>query len=128
MKILTVIEYIAPGGVNYSLTAIDSHKIAYSGNTVVVRLEPTKYCDIFDVFDREDIQKFKKCGLDIKDFYPMTDCSRVGTKYSQNVVQELCEWAGASRIWIYRGQRMTGPDRKKFDEFFKSLEWITNDK
>jgi hypothetical protein len=125
MKILTVIEYEGDNP-SFSLTAMDSNRTAWTGGNVISSFDISKYCDIFFVDSKEDLQKFKKSGLDLKDFYPMHDASvhqgGIST-FGKNVVREICDWAKAKRIWLYRSTRLTGPDRKKFEDFYNGLEW-----
>ena len=133
MRVLTVIEYDDKDGTkepSFSLTALDSNRTAWSGGNVISQYNISKYCDIFFVDEKEDLQKFEKSGLDLNDFYPMHDASvhqgGIST-FGKNVVREICDWAKAKRIWLYICTRLTGPDRKKFDEFYEKLEWKTVD-
>ena len=123
MKLLCVFEY-KDKYPNFSLTAIDSKRTAYSGSMTISNLEISQYCDIFYVSDGEDRQKFDKSGLYIEDFIPMCILKSAHTiDFSPSVIKELLLWADAKRVWFYKSTRMTGPDRLKFDEFYKKLEW-----
>ena len=127
MKLLCVFEY-KDKYPNFSLTAIDSKRTAYAGSMTISNLEISQYCDIFYVSDGEDKQKFDKSGLYIEDFLPAFTSTPTGGRnahvvFAPSVVKELLLWADAKRVWIYKSARMTGPDRLKFDEFYKKLEW-----
>ena len=122
MKLLCVFEYNEKYP-NFSLTAIDSRRTAYSGSMTISDLEISQYADIFYVNDGEDRQKFDKSGLNIEDFIPMWVRCANSVDFSSSVVNELLLWADAKRVWFYKSTRMTGPDRSKFDEFYKKLEW-----
>ena len=126
MKLLCVFEYNEKYP-NFSLTAIDSKRTAYSGSMTISNLEISQYCDIFYVADGEDKQKFDKSGLYIEDFLPMLTSGFSpkpnSVDFAPSVIKELLLWADAKRVWVYKSTRMTGPDRLKFDEFYKKLEW-----
>jgi hypothetical protein len=123
MKVLVVFEYHEKLP-NFSLTAIDSQRTAYAGNLLISGFEITKYCDIFYVRDREDMQKFKNGGLKMDDFLPVgLDSIENVVTFSTKMIDKILDWAMAKRMWVYRGQKLTGPEREKFEKFYSKLEW-----
>jgi hypothetical protein len=122
MKALFVFEYNEDVP-NFSLTAVDSHRTAYGGKMEIKGFEITRFADIFYVQDKEDLQKFKKSGLDLSSFEPIHQMANNRSHFSDTVINEILDWADAKRAWVYKSVRMTGPERTLFEEFFKKLKW-----
>lgn len=99
MHLLIALEYKADQ--TFSITAVNFSKIVWRGVTVD-DWELQKYCDLFYMWNRDDLVDFDKHHLNIS-LFKCPDYNPTLRRYTQEALDEILDWANASRFWIYTG-------------------------
>ena len=97
MILLTAIEY--NDAHNYSITAVDFNKVTWKGNKII-DWEYQRYNDLFFIWARKDLIKFKHLNIDPNNFKSRY-YNTAHRQYADLPYYDLLEWAGARRIWFY---------------------------